>query len=325
MNNTFEKIIIFKKIPYWLYWTIIGVCGFLTSEILLFYFEENLYFYSMITVSFALAIVPIYNIWISYKFRELINEVEKSLWDKKISKNKASLYDINIIEIFSLKSPPSKLVTILVVIFGVLTILYLGLPFTSPAINIIGFTAFLLILWFCGQTLYITFALYFSLSKIVSHPVNIPFMFIPNPTISKLQGFYSTMSLAITFLYSLLVTAIWNGPYGLHPILLIWLTLLASYSVVMFIWSFFQIHNLLQKIKYAHVEVINNQIQKTLNAINKNNLLSNIEHLERLIKIQKDVQQINEYPLALSSGITFVITILAAIAQIIVSIRQIFS
>lgn len=326
MKPTFENIIPVKNIPFWLFWIIVGLCSFVIGGALFRLSNENPFLVSLAIASFTMAFLPILNIWLSKAFRKLISDVSASIWDTsdRAAACSFSSYDF-IAEIFTLKLPISKIVTSLIVVLGTATILFLGFPFRSTALNAIGLPVFLILLWFCGQTLYISYALLSALRKIVNQPIKVPFMLIPNPAIARLQRFYSLTSLSILFLYVLLVLAIWQGPYGLHRVLLIWLTLLAFYPGSMLAWSFFQIHNLLQKIKYSYIKIVNDQIQKALSAVERSGAVKDIERLDKLMKIQADVQRVNEWPIAVGGGVTFVITIITALTQIMVSVRQVFS
>lgn len=321
LKSTFESIILIKKIPYWLYWLIIGTTGFIFGEFLFNYLGEQPFIIDRVIGAYTITIIPILNIWLFYSFRKTLKEIINSVWERDEAAE--SWLQERESRIFTLRQLPAKLVTGFIVISGLITIAMLGLPFRSTTTNILGVIAFTVLLWFCGQTLYISFDLLVTLRDIVNKPTDVPFMLLPNPAVSKLQTYYSTAALTITFLYTSLVVAIWQGPYGINTVMLIWLTVLAFYPTSMLVWSFTQIHTLIRNIKHSHLKIINDEIQKNLRRISKSNSVDDVDRLDKLIKIQGEVSSIKEWNFAFGNSITFVLTSLAGVIQVIISIREI--
>lgn len=319
-KSTFEKIILIKKIPSSLYWISVSIIGFTSFILLLLYFKEDLYILEKLIASYTIAIIPISNIWLSHYFARTMEEFSENIWGKD-SKLESWIREREQ-RIFYLQSTLSRLIVIVVVISGLISIHLIGLPFQSKLVRILAMPAFAIVLWFCGQTLYISFDLLVTLKDIVNKPVKAPFMLIPNPAVSKLQTLYSTAALIIVFLYISLLVAFWKGPYGFHPIWLSWLSILAFYPTFFLISSFVQLHFLLQKIKLSYLKTINSEIQKVLPQILKPNSNNDLDRLDKLIKIQNEIQTIKEWPIPLGSSFALVITSLLGVVQTIVSIRE---
>jgi hypothetical protein len=261
-TSIFEAFVLFKRIPYWLFWLGFGIFDFILGEVLICACKEKEFFYPLLMMSFSLASLPILNIWFFYAFKRLMQDLSALFWDNNTEfeiwyKNKEK-------SIFTLKTWHAKFVTGSVFIAGLVTIFFfLGLPFGSIFCNIPGLSAFAILLIFSGITLHTSIGLLSTLREIVKRPIRTPFFMIQNSTISKLQNYYLLQSIFVVSYYVGLVIAIWQGPYGFNNVLLIWLACSAFYPLFVFLLSFYQIHCLMRNIKQTYV-VIMVVVQKIL-------------------------------------------------------------
>lgn len=315
---TFEAVILFKRIPYWLYWAVIGLLTFVIGELLIRAFSENNLFWSRLLFSVAFGTLPSVNIWSFYTFRKIMRELSTFFWETDAEfeiwlKNKE-------INIFTLSSWTAKYVTGFIFFAGLTTIIILGLPLKSGICNIIGLISFALFLIFCGNTLYISIGLLSTVREIAKRPQRIPFFMIRHPVISKLQNYYFIQAILIVFYYAGLVIAVWQGPYGLNYAMLIWLTSLAIYPLAMFSWSFFQFHLLMQNIKQSYLETINSEVQHALNKVLNGHNFKEIEHLDKIMSVQNKIHALAEWPLSIGGALTFLTTLSTVITQILLSV-----
>ncbi|KCZ73614.1 hypothetical protein ANME2D_00685 [Candidatus Methanoperedens nitroreducens] len=314
---TFEAIILFKRIPYWIYWPAIGFLSFVLGELLTRFFAENYFLWSRLLFNVAFGTLPIINIWFFHSFRKTMQEISIFFWQddaefQRWLKNKE-------IHIFTLRSWMAKCVTGFIFVAGLITIILLGLPFKSELFNLIGLICFSIFLMFCGNTLYISIGLLSTLREIVNRPTIIPFFMPHHRVISKLQNYYLIQTLFIVLYYIGLVIAVWRGPYGLNSAMLIWLTGLASYPLVMFSWSFLQIHFLMQNIKQSYLETINSEVQYAFKNVFNGHDFQELEHLEKIMNIQNKIHTLAEWPVSVGGALTFLTSLATAIIQIIVS------
>lgn len=317
IKSTFEAIILFKRIPYWLYWPAIGLLSFILGELLTRIFSENYFFWSRLLFDAAFGTLPIINIWFFYSFKKTMLEISVFFWHDDAEfhrwlKNKE-------IYIFTLRSWMAKCVTGFIFVAGFMTIILLGLPFKSEIFNVIGLIFFSIFLMFCGNTLYISIGLLSTLREIVNRPTIIPFFMPQHRFISKLQNYYLIQTLFIVLYYIGLVIAVWRGPYGLNLAMLIWLTGLASYPLAMFSWSFLQIHFLMQNIKESYLETINSKVQYAFKNVLNGHDFEELEHLEKIMNIQNKIHKLGEWPVSVGGTLTFLTSLATAIIQIIVS------
>ena len=317
VKPTFETIILFKKIPYWLYWPAIGFLSFIFGEIMIWAFADYNFIWTLLLFSGAIGTLPFVNIWFFYSFKKIMLKLTIFLWDNNVEfniwlKNKETL-------IFTLSSWKAKFVTGFILVAGLITVILLGLPLKSGICNIMGLIFFAIVLIFCGNTLYISIGLLSTLREIVKRPNRIPFFMLQHPAISRLQNYYLIQTVLIVFYYLGLVIAVWQGPYGLNYAMLIWMTGLASYPLVMFFWSFLQIHYLMQNIKQTHLETINSEVQFALKKVSSHNF-KDINHLEKIMNVQDKIHAMPEWPISIGGILTFLITLATAIIQIVISV-----
>lgn len=312
---TFERIMIFSKMPYWIYWPFIGVLLFAMGEVLFLVFNETHYIVSRVIACFAFAVLPMINIWLFRSFKKVVFDLSQAvLADKDSTENWLKERELRI---FTLRHPMAKFVTGLIAVAGLVTVIALGLAFKSQLVNVTSIGLFAILLWFCGQTLYISFDLLSTLRDLVTQPIEAPFYLIPNPAILNLQSYYSAASLMTIFLYVILFVAIWQGPYGLNISMLVWISLLAIYPITIFVLSFIQIRSLSKKIKYSYIQLINGEIQKILNHLLKNKSSDDVERLAKYMELQNIVAKIKDSPIRIGDALTFLLALLAIINQIL--------
>lgn len=322
-KTTFERIILVPRIPYWLCWLLVGSVGFVVGELFIRTYEEPSYLWSRILFSLAFALIPIFNVRLAHLFGPTLRSLALLIWKDRTQAEHWIAQRQR--RIFTLESWQAKVVSAAITGAGLTTVITMGLPFGSNVVDTLFLITFLILLWFCGQTLYISLDLLVTLTYLVTQPVRTPFFLRQHPAIADLQRFYSIEALGITCFYVGLVIAIWQGPYGLHPLMLLWLTLLALYPASLLCWSFLQIHQLLRSIKRSHFQVINAEVQLNQMQAMRTHHLEDLERLEKSLTIQNMIESMREWPVNLSAVATFVITLAAAIAQIVLAVARFYT
>jgi len=321
--STYERIILFKRMPYWLYWALMGLAVFLINKAANLILHERQFLFTEIVFSGAIGLLPTLMIFGSHEFEKTMVGLSSILWGGNNNNEEFNqwLYERKT-RIFTLKSWGAKFITILFVACALLTISFLGLPFQSSIANGLALLGFISLLLMSGQTAYLLLDLLITLREIVYRPVNIPFYIQTHPAIKKLQSIYFSAALFTTLGYVLGVLSIWQSPYGFSFELQLWLTMLAFYPISMFFWSFFHVHILMQNIKDSHIKIINQEIQRTLGVVLKNEKTDDVERLEKMMGIQNKVQEVKEYPIELQGALTFIATFATVLVQIIISVRE---
>ncbi len=293
VQSTYESIVFPKKIPYWLFWPLVALIWFILGETLSRGIGNSLFFWDRLIFTIGVATVPTVHIWLFYSFEKIMNELFGSIWERN---RKFDIWLENSKRrIFTLHSGPAKIITGFIVVIGIATVFFLGMPFADPVFNTLGLLTLILFLCICGQALYIAIALLLHLREIVNIPTKVPFYLMPTNSISKLQNYYLVLGFSILAFYFGLVLAIWQGPYGLHPMLVIWLFGLIFYPLGILINSTFQIHNLMRNIKTAQIKTINDEIQRALRNLRGRSSARAAALLEKLMSIQEKVQQMKEW------------------------------
>lgn len=317
----YEKLIPSKKISYWLFYPTISIFLFFLSGFVLISFKEESFLFIRLFFLFATGVIPILIILFASKFRSRAEELAPILW-----KDESDFKDWAVKKndfIFTLSSKESKIVTFGIVLLAYATILYSGLPLQNLWLNLLGLIGFLPFIFICGHAAFVCAQLFFLLPEIATKQIRVPFFKLPHPVLNGLYGDYSSLVFLQTIGYTLLFLAAWQSPYGLTFSILIWLTILATYPFVTFIWSIYIVHIIMVKIKNSHLEIINNQIQVILQRITTDTKTDLYDQLSKAMEIQHKVQSMSEWPISFSGAITFVLTTSTAIIQVFLSIVQI--
>lgn len=318
---TFERVIIFKRISYRVYWPFMGFFLFIAGEILVRILNETGFTITRIVFSAAFGLIPVLIISSFYRFEKVMKDLSNILWDD--NDEFESWLKHRMARIYTLKFWPSRIITVLISLGALFTILNLGLPFQSKVGNIIALLLFIPPLFVVGQSAYILLDSLFTLRDLSHRSANVPFYFQPHPAIRALQNGYSTFALVVALGYIFLAISIWQGPYGFSLEMQIWLTLLAFYPISMFFWSFYHVHILMQKIKSSHMKIINKEIQRALNMVLDGKKNDDVDRLERIMEIQDKVQAAKEWPIDFQGAFTFIATLITFLVQLFLSIRDI--
>ena len=118
--STYERIILFKRMPYWLYWSIIGLLGFVLGEVTLYLLNEQHFLITQVLFAAGVALLPIVMISFSYQFEKGTAGLSGILWASDDEYRK--WLTARKTRIFTLNSWASKLVTALVVTGALLTV-----------------------------------------------------------------------------------------------------------------------------------------------------------------------------------------------------------
>ncbi len=316
--STYERIILIKKIKYWLYWPLFGFFTFLLGELSITLTKDQHYWAIQVLFALGVGFLPVAYILFSHQFQKVMKAISRTFWDDNDVFNAWLKKRCN--RIFTLSTWQSIVFTFMIVILGIITVLFLGLPFSSSVLKALSLIGFSWVLFICGHGAYICVDLLFTLYEVAHKKPSIPFFRMEHPAIAKLQNLYYFVALTITLGYISLTITIWQSPYGLVFLLQIWLTILSLYPLSIFFWTFFQTHHLLKNIKLSHLEIINDEVIKALSQVQKKKGLQDAEYLEKMMSIQGKVQSTKEWPLAGQDTITFLITFITVIVQLTVSI-----
>lgn len=303
-----------KKIPYYIFWPFLSISLFVIEWFLVLYFKEKQYLWTELIFTSYIVLGPTIAIYGFYSFQERMIKISPIFWGSSLDFD--NWLEKKIEDIFLLKSLQSWLITLSVFFMGIITVWRLGLPFENKIINILVVFRFSIVLFFCGHGAYMLIACILTLHEVVRLDPKLPFYLFSIPAISDWHFIYLGESLLISYGYLTLFFALLKGPYGLTTELQIWLTALAFIPLFIFAFSFYDIHTLMEKVKYNSVRKINYQIQSVLKDIKKNNKMADIEKLNKLMDIQSKIQSIREWPFELQGLGTFIIALIPALVQI---------
>lgn len=302
MKGTCEKLILFKKVPYWVYWPFIGLFVYILSVL----FDLNRHFWTQLLFCLGLGLVPTFNIALQRNFDRIFNPLEDIFFSK--NNEKFSLWLANRKEeIFTLKTIFSKIIVLSITILATFTVVYIWNPNGSISNQISVLIVFSIIAFFCGLCLYISIALLVTLWELsIKNNIKVIYLDFPNKSITSLQNYYSSISIMSAVFYIGLAAAIFLSPYGHHTSMIIWLSCLAFFPLLVFIWSTILIHLILANIKDYFLNSLNKEIEFTKELVFNNHKLSDIAKFEKLFSIHSYISKLKEWPFSLISLLTLV-------------------
>jgi len=305
VKSTFEYLII-KKIPYWIYWPIIGFIFYTVSELLIFYFKEKRYFICQLFLVLGIYSWPVAYIYFSKKFSSVIRNLYKIFWQNE--EGAIEWYDYHAKRTFTLNTIYSKIIFLLVFILLIFTLLYLGLPFYNNKLKIIAFFGFSLIAFIGANAVPMLFNIFITLQDLVKLVPKTPFFMFPHRSLIKLKNYFFSITSIVTIAYFCLIITFKNSPYGLDFLSKLWLTFLAIFPIGLFFWSLFKIRELILIAKYNQIKLINDRIQIQLKGL-LNDDEKSINNLKKYMDIQSKIISISEWPIDLKSIIALVIAL----------------
>jgi hypothetical protein len=315
--TTFESVPKPVGARFWVFWPALSLILILGLSSVALWLNKPLDIGSLIIV-LGIGAMPPVNVAIARLFRKKTSEVSELLWENSSSFD--NWLKVREERLFTLKTRRAKLITTTVIVLALSTIALQGLPFDHFLISIIGISAFTIVCWICGQTLYICIDLLVTLHELSKRELRLTFYFPPDRAIWPLHSFYSILALTIASYYFVLVFGIWLGPYGFGRAMTAWVTGLAILPLAIFLFSNYLLHLMMLAAKDTYFQEIHNEIARRFDDGGWSRVVWDVERLQNLMGAQEKVQALGEWPLALGGAITLLITFALAAAQIYVTV-----
>lgn len=194
-------------------------------EYLLYRFNEQ-HFLLVELLLIALSVLEII-VFISYSrlLYDALSPLQGALWGNPDE------FDCWYIEtrkkIFTLQTSRSIIFVLVVTAAGMTTVTTLGLPFKSEIVNTVCWILFLGVMIICSHMAYSLTELLLLLREISNRKILVPFGTTLSVESSSLHGYYVNGSILVAVAYGIVVVAIWKGPYGFVPLMIVWLSALA--------------------------------------------------------------------------------------------------
>ena len=185
--STYERIIPFRSIPYWLFWSILGAIAFLNSELIIrIYNGQELLPFLLLRVILAIdfAGFPIAIVVLSRGFIEAMRSVSTILWDDLAAFENWLAQRQK--RIFTLQSNSSKWTALLIGLSVTASFVLSGIPLNNGVPIVYFLVAGTLFSIIGGQTAYVIIDLLVSLAELVKRETHVSFFRLPHPAITRL-------------------------------------------------------------------------------------------------------------------------------------------
>ena len=248
--TTWDRFHLLRILPSFIYWSLLSAVAFIVGDLLIATYGERRMLWTQAAFAALVAALPLSGHYSALAFRKMVLGLGPVLWDGQQSC--IQWLEPRVRQIFTLSVWSSKIVTGLIVVLGLVTVVFLGLPFVSLEINVLALLYFTILLAMCGHAAYVVFRLAEVLIELTGRTPRLPFFLFPHPSIAQLSTFHLGVSAAVAFGYGLVTMAVFRSPYGMQPLLAIWLTVLAFYPLGLFLLWFVRVRQLNQSIRFSY-------------------------------------------------------------------------
>lgn len=314
IQSPYEKISTIFKIPYWIFWPLVGIILFSILQIIIYLNHETSYF-----ITYAIGIIgiiswPIAMIYTSIEFYNVTKALIPIIWTEiQYDEWYTEQGNIN----FRFNQLSHHCLTIIIVIAGIYTYASLPLPFNYVSSNVVCILIFIIVIFIGSHSAYTIVRYIISLRNIsLAYSPKIPFYYLPHPSIDNLHSFYLKASIIVTLGYFSLLIAVRYSPYELiNAFVILWLSFLAFFPILLFFLSNYYIHTIMLNVKIDNISVINRFINDQLAITSKDRIKSNTELLNQYMEIQTKLLRMREWPVDIQGIVTFLISTTPIIIQ----------
>ena len=323
--SIWDQFYLYKKMPAWLFFSMSAAIIFFAGYVLIKLFEEQLFLKTQISLSLLISWALVSNHYSFNQYRTIITHkaplfsknIEESLGDKTWGKA---------IKAYNLSTPGSKILTALIIACGVITVILLGMPFENQILNYISIAALIPLFAICGHSAFVGYSLAVDLHELSKHRIYVPFMLFPPPQVSNISSFYLLIIMFYVVGYLFLALAVYYGPYGLHSVMVGWLTILAFYPLgLIFVWAI-KIHQIKNAIRFDFIVRVNDMLNRALEKYeNTEDLtMTTLEKVTKLMELQKSVSHLRIWPFDLKFIFVFLLSLITAAVQILLIVSNIY-
>jgi len=324
----------FRK-HYTVFWIVLSIAAATVALVMLRALGEILSLETVIAVWSLLVVIPVSHLNISNEFHAMASDLKTFF---KCDANEfRKWYQERLQSIFSAKSPVMWTTAILTNIVCTAIVVQLGLPLQSSWLNALALIVFEVVAFASGQSVY-TLLAELRLLKQFTNFAQCPHFYQSMPaTLRKLSTMYLKSSVYILLVYLAVLIAIVRGPYGIPPILMLVLVGIAVFPTIYIMYSVFQIHLLMVKLREGTLAIIDKRIQQVLaenwiiiSGVDSEFVDSDVDEpdldkvncLAKLMDLRDKVEKMREWPWNFEGRITFTVSILTSIVQVVVAVQD---
>lgn len=315
VRSVYEQYQPLSRFSRWIIWPLAGVSCLAGGLILAHLAGVESYPAVLLIVAIGTAAVPLGTTWSCHKFQEVMESLNTLLWPSTSDcqewiHNKSRA-------IFTLETRSSRTLSFFFFACAFLTYLLMDFPQGLEGNRLILLLAATPVLVFCGNCAYLMIVLIGAVHEVSRRSIlTAPFFRSPHPGTIRVQAFYSACAIIIAISYVCMVMCALLGPYELGFELKVWALTIALYPVGLFVFSLFSMHVILKNIKSHNISIVNEGLQRLFAVTPEIDTDTDLEKLDRMMSIQRQVESMHEWPHAIGGTITFISTLALAVAQV---------
>ncbi|WP_425446662.1 hypothetical protein [Dethiothermospora halolimnae] len=318
IESTFEKLIP-NKLPYNIFWVILSVLTYCISELILFLFHEDRYFVFQLLIIGGVLTWPIFYRIYSKKFYDLFKDIKAIFWENDNDANE--WYVNNSKRIFALNTIVSKLLVLLLMVLGILTLIYLGLPFNNTSVNVMAVIGFLVIYFIAINSVNIMVQMFITLYKLSELVPKVGFYRYSHPAFLKIKKLYLEFGVVTSIIYFGLVLSFNCSPYNMNLVLLAWLSSIAILPLGMYVCASLLSKKIILKAREYQTDKIDSKIESQYKKLEKEADMDDIIKLKNYMDIKNNLLKYQITQNKINSIFALIIAFISLVSQIITIIK----
>lgn len=320
--NYYDDLVSRSRVHFSISWLFIGIAYFLLESLFFNMVGNDLHPYARAVLTLVvISGLPVAITIFRDNFPEPIRDVGEVV-DLKIGDYQSWL-EQKTQSIFSFRS--RRVLIYILVTDLVLIATVLSLNLTHAAIVTILIIVFLQpIAAIGGHALYVAVQLIGFLTEISDSELIIPIFRPSDLSLSKILRYYSRLSIVALLLYLAHYVSFFLAGYGAAIPIIVWMAFIGFFPFMLFAFSISKIHSLMRRIKIRNIDAINEEIQECYERVKLYDNHEDSEILVSLLSVQDSIDRTNTWPVSLSGLLTFTVTIIPPIAQIIAIMSGVF-
>jgi hypothetical protein len=317
--NIYERLVP-RRMNYILFWFLVSMAIWGMYELVMFLLKENEYPLMRFMVCFlGFFILPTVIIFMRRSFQTVTQNLDQII--EFPSDDYHTWLKFETKRIFNLSTPSVwfrvGLTILVILIFSLFTKKFF---YDSLLAVVLTYSIGILTFVIGIQAQHIIEKLLGFLTRTETYPIHLQLSQIDHPFLLKLFRFYSQLAVLILFTIFLMAVLFWGTPFKFSPETLVAISLVTFYPTALLVWSAYKIHRMMERAKGEHLEMILARIQASLKRIEADSLKEDIESLQILLDVKKNIKNELDWPINPESVTTLLFTILIPTVNFILTV-----
>lgn len=207
-----------------------------------------------------------------------------------------------------------------IIIVGVITIIFLGIPFQNNLLRILSVFGLMPLFFFCGTTAYNYACVALMPFEIGRMSIRVPLYQDSYSGISSINRIIYNLSSAGVGLYILLFLAIYTSPYKGGFVMYLWLSILGIGGLLLLPLAFGGLHRAMKNAKRIVLMQLAEKLETSIKESLINPTKEKLDVVQALFAFRKELADLPEWPIDFKTVATLSSTILIPLIGLILNV-----